>query len=64
MNYLSIGGKPVITNDQSKLTRWDVIVYDMEVAEKPFKKSCYKIVFYKCELDCAPQLGPNCWGRE
>ena len=37
MNYLSIGGKSVIKNDQSKLTRWDVIIYDMEVPGKPFK---------------------------
>ena len=35
MNYLSIGGKSVIKNDQSKLTRWDVIIYDMEVPGKP-----------------------------
>ena len=38
MNYLSIGGKSVIKNDQSKLTRWDVIIYDMEVPGKPFKE--------------------------
>ena len=43
MNYLSIGGKSVIKNDQSKLTRWDVIIYDMEVPGKPFKEFRYKI---------------------
>merc|ERR1712131_313739 len=37
MNYLSIGGKSVLKNDQSKLTRWDVIIYDMEVPGKPFE---------------------------
>ena len=44
MNYLSIGGKSVIKNDQSKLTRWDVIIYDMEVPEKPFKDNVTKFM--------------------
>ena len=42
MNYLSIGGKSVIKNDQSKLTRWDVIIYDMEIPGKPFEECCAK----------------------
>ena len=37
-NYLSIGGKSVIKNDESKLNLWDVIIYDMEVPGKPFKE--------------------------
>ena len=44
MNYLSIGGKSVIKNDQSKLTRWDVIIYDMEVPGKPFEECCAKLI--------------------
>ena len=42
MNYLSIGGKSVLKNDQSKLTRWDVIIYDMEKPGKPFEELCEK----------------------
>lgn len=37
-NYLSIGGKSVIKNDESKLNLWDVIIYDMEVPGKPFNE--------------------------
>ena len=53
MNYLSIGGKSVIKNDQSKLTRWDVIIFDMEVPGKPFEDCCTKLICRICEfLNC------------
>ena len=53
MNYLSIGGKSVIKNDQSKLTRWDVIIYDMEVPGKPFEECCAKLIYILYTFNCS-----------